>query len=198
MRAQTIAKPFIKWAGGKQQLLAQLQPLLPRGVEHRRYIEPFAGGAALFFNLQLQRAAILGDANRNLMWTYEAVRDRVDLVIAALRTFTRQHNEAQYYQTRTHYNAMRDQGPSAKHAATFIYLNRTCFNGLHRVNRKGEFNVPMGRYKNPRICDVDGLRAASLQLQRTDLRSNPTRTPRGRRSRTAAGSRTTAAASPTS
>ncbi len=159
--------PFVKWVGGKGRLLAQLLPMLPPGVERMRHVEPFAGGAAMFFARRPKRA-LLCDVNPALVHTYEMVRDRVDEVAAQLAHHAERHEQAYYYQVRERYNEGRDDGP--ERAAMFIYLNKTCFNGLHRVNRKGEFNVPAGRYTNPRILDEDGLRAASAQLASADLR----------------------------
>ena len=133
-----------------------------------RHVEPFVGGAAMFFARQPERA-LLCDKNAQLCATYEVVRDDVDSVIDRLRELARGHNSERYYQLRHRYNhAKRLSQP--ERAALFIYLNKTCFNGLHRVNRRGEFNVPAGRYANPRILDEDTLRAASARLARTELR----------------------------
>lgn len=159
--------PFVKWVGGKGRLLAQLTPLLPRGIDRMRHVEPFAGGAAMFFARRPERA-LLADVNPALVQTYEMVRDRVEDVIVELSRHAERHDKDHYYRVREDYNRGGHEGPAR--AAMFIYLNKTCFNGLHRVNRKGEFNVPAGRYANPRILDDDGLRAASLQLRHTELR----------------------------
>src|SRR5512139_3158630 len=139
--------PFVKWVGGKGRILAQLVPLLPPGVELMRHVEPFVGGGALFFHRQPTRA-LLCDVNPALVGTYLAIRDEVEGVISALESLAEGHSEAAYYAVRERY-------------AMFIYLNKTCFNGLHRVNRQGHFNVPAGRYKNPRILAPDCLRSAS-------------------------------------
>lgn len=164
--------PFIKWVGGKGRLLSQLIPLLPDGVEHMRHVEPFAGGAAMFFARQPARG-ILCDVNEALIATYRMVRDEVEAVIEALGRLAALHDKAHYYRVRERYNETRDGEHGPERAAQFIYLNKTCFNGLHRVNRRGEFNVPAGRYKNPRICDEDGLRAASWQLRSAELKHEP-------------------------
>ncbi|MEM9190821.1 MAG: DNA adenine methylase [Myxococcota bacterium] len=168
-RKETSAKvlPFLKWAGGKGRLLSQLTPMLPPGVDRRRHVEPFFGGGALFFSRRPTRA-LVSDVNPALVRTYLAVRDSVDTVIRHLRRLKADHSVERYYEVRARYN----QGltSDASHAATFIYLNKTCFNGLHRVNRKGEFNVPAGRYKNPKILDGVGLQLASRALQRADVR----------------------------
>ncbi len=163
------ASPFIKWVGGKGKLLTQLLPLLPPGSERMRHVEPFSGGAAMFFSRRPERA-VLADFNRSLVDTYLAVRDEVDNVIGQLESLSMSHAAgSSYYGVRERYNGSRAQ-PRAERAAMFIYLNKTCFNGLHRVNRKGEFNVPEGRYKNPRICDEHGLRAASRALRSAEIR----------------------------
>lgn len=158
--------PFIKWVGGKGKLLDQLLPLLPPGAELMRHVEPFAGGGAMFFARRPGRA-MLCDVNRALVDTYLAVRDEVEAVIDALGPLARAHGGETYYRVRERYNTKK--GTRAERAAMFVYLNKTCFNGLHRVNRKGEFNVPEGRYKNPRILDEEGLRAASAALAGADV-----------------------------
>lgn len=162
------AAPFVKWAGGKGRLLSQLRPLLPPGVEHMRHVEPFVGGGALFFARRPGRA-LLTDINTSLVCTYTAIRDDVNEVIASLRRLAARHSKAAYYEVRDRYNrGMRVS--TARRAAMFIYLNKTCFNGLHRVNRKGEFNVPVGSYKNPRILNEAVLRTASAALQGARLK----------------------------
>lgn len=162
----TPAKPFVKWVGGKGRLLGQLVPLLPPGVERMRHVEPFVGGGAFFFGRTPQRA-LLCDVNGKLIRTYQAIKSDVESVIEALAPLAAAHDKDRFYARRSAYNTGRHT--DAEHAALFIYLNRTCFNGLHRVNRKGEFNVPFGRYKNPRISDPDGLRSASRALRRTTI-----------------------------
>ena len=164
--------PFIKWVGGKGRLLTQLLPLLPRGVERMRHVEPFAGGAAMFFSRRPERA-MLCDVNEALVETYRMVRDEVDAVIGALEPLAAAHGKEAYYRVRERYNATRHGEHGPGRAAMFIYLNKTCFNGLHRVNKKGEFNVPAGRYKNPRIIDAEGLYAASAELRNAELRNVP-------------------------
>lgn len=160
--------PIVKWAGGKSRLLSQLRPLLPPGVELMRHVEPFVGGGALFFALRPQRA-LLCDINAALLTTYRAVRDEVDVVASHLIRLSSAHDATVYYRVRERYNRSRALS-EAERAAMFIYLNKTCFNGLHRVNRRGEFNVPVGSYVKPRILDSEVLHAASLQLRRTELR----------------------------
>ena len=162
------AAPFVKWAGGKGRLLSQLRPLLPPGVDHMRHVEPFVGGGALFFSRRPKRA-LLTDINPALVGTYTAIRDDAHGVIESLRRLAAHHCKESYYRVRERYN----QSPrlsTSKRAAMFIYLNKTCFNGLHRVNRKGEFNVQVGSYKNPRILNEAALRVASEALEGATLR----------------------------
>ena len=163
------ATPIVKWVGGKGRLLPQLMPLLPAGVELMRHVEPFVGGGAVFFGLRPERA-LLCDVNPTLVDTYTAVRDDVDAVIEHLRALAHDHDRdvRAYYRVRERYNRARKLAP-AQRAAMFVYLNKTCFNGLHRVNRRGEFNVPAGRYDKPRILNEVVLRAASTELSRAEL-----------------------------
>ncbi len=155
------ATPFLKWAGGKGQLLGQLLPLLPTTYE--RYIEPFLGGGALFFAIAPARA-LLADLNRELIVTYQVVRDQPAALADRLAEHRACHNKEYYYRVR----AERLDDP-LEVAARLIYLNKTCFNGLYRVNRSGQFNVPMGSYVNPRIYDPANLFAAAQALAAADL-----------------------------
>lgn len=154
-------RPFLKWVGGKTQLLDQMEPLLP--ATFGRYFEPFVGGAALFFDLRSKERmtgpVVLSDVNAELVDCYLAVRDRVDAVIRALRA----HRYAS-----DHYYEVRAQNPAdlslARRAARTIFLNKTGYNGLYRVNRSGQFNVPFGRHTRPSFCDAANLRACSRAL----------------------------------
>jgi DNA adenine methylase len=166
------AKPIVKWAGGKSRLLGELLDRVPRKLG--TYAEPFAGGAALFFALASERArglrtfdhAVLADRNEELVACYRAVRDDVRGVIGALGAY--HHDRDLFYEVR----AQDTRGMSdVARAARFVFLNRTCFNGLWRVNSGGRFNVPFGKYKNPRILDPDALRAASRALVGVEVRS---------------------------
>ncbi len=156
--------PFLKWAGGKQRVLSQYKPFFPPIACINHYFEPFIGSAAVFFSLQLNIPAALSDQNEKLIEVYKIVRDDVAGVIAALKPH---RNEADYYYS------IRAQNPDdltkAQRAARLIFLNKTCYNGLYRENRKGEFNVPFGRYKNPKICDAPRLEAAAAALQGVSL-----------------------------
>lgn len=163
-----LPRPFLKWAGGKRQLLPGLLQAVRSAQSSGRYFEPFLGGGALFFALAqrglLSRGASLADVNPNLMDAYLGVREDVDAVVQHLRRHEQVHDEAHFY-------AVRQGIPEtlAGRAARVIYLNRTGFNGLYRENSKGEFNVPFGRYRNPLICDEPNLRAAAAELARVDL-----------------------------
>ncbi|MBI3242008.1 MAG: DNA adenine methylase [Chloroflexi bacterium] len=168
-RLANAPKPFLKWAGGKTQLLSQLQPLFPR--QFSGYHEPFVGSAAVYFHLynliqsgelkaSLKRVS-LTDSNEELINCYRAVRDDVEAVIEILADHKENHSRRYYYAVRAERQPHQN---NVERAARLIYLNKTCYNGLYRVNRKGLFNVPMGRYKNPGIFDPDELRAASRAL----------------------------------
>jgi DNA adenine methylase len=137
-----------------------------------RYFEPFVGGGAMFFRLA-PASACLTDMNAELIGTYKAVRDEVELVIRHAGKLAAQHDEDFYYETRELWNASRAQLSPSQRAATFLYLNKTCFNGLWRVNKKGFFNVPAGRYSNPTVCDAEALRAASAALEKAELACRP-------------------------
>jgi len=162
-------RPVLKWAGGKARLLPELLARVPETLG--AYHEPFVGGGALFFALagagRLGRA-YLSDANDGLIGVYLALRDDVDGVIAALRG---------HRYDRDHYYRVRAQQPTdlslPERAARILYLNKTCYNGLYRENRAGQFNVPFGRYANPTICDEPNLRAASAALQGVDIARRP-------------------------
>lgn len=166
------ARPFLKWAGGKQQLLSQYDQLFP--ARFTRYFEPFLGGAAVFFHLWNRRAfrdqAVLCDSNPELVLVYEVVRDDVESLIEVLREHAQHHSHDYYYRIRN-LDRIPDLrlGRVAKAART-IYLNKSCFNGLYRVNRSGHFNVPIGSYVRPPILQEEILRSASVALRETELR----------------------------
>jgi DNA adenine methylase len=153
------ASPFLKWVGGKTQLLSALLSYSP--AHFNTYIEPFVGGGALFFALQPAKA-VLADSNPELINCYTVVRDQVEDLISILSDYP--YSEEFYYK-------MRSEVPknTILRAARLIYLNRTCFNGLYRVNKQGQFNVPFGRYTDPVICDAERLRAASYALRNAEL-----------------------------
>lgn len=161
------ARPIVKWAGGKRSLLATFEPLLPVGLERMRLVEPFAGGAAMFFAGRSLNGC-LSDVNSALIETYEAVRDDLLGVIAHLADLAAAHSIERYYTVRARFNR-RQFACAAELGATFLYLNKTCFNGLYRENRSGDFNVPVGKHKAPRILDVAVLTAASARLRMARL-----------------------------
>lgn len=156
-------RPFLKWVGGKRQLLARIHRHLPKELSGT-YHEPFVGGGALFFNLRPEKA-VLSDANERLIRTYRGVRDDVERVVALLRGYP--HDKKFFLEAR---QWPIDGGTDAEVAAWMIYLNKTGFNGLYRVNRSNVFNVPFGRYVRPTICDEHNLRACSAALAGVDLR----------------------------
>lgn len=165
-RRRLGAAPFLKWAGGKGQLLEPILSRLPETIEGT-YCEPFIGGGAVFFELARKKRihrARLSDRNAELVTTYRAVRDEVERVIEAL---------ADHVNDEEHYYAVRARDPMtlspAECAARTIFLNHVGYNGLYRVNASGRFNVPFGRYRNPTICDPDGLRHVSRALAIADL-----------------------------
>jgi DNA adenine methylase len=168
-------RPFVKWAGGKASLLADYAPLLPE--QARTYYEPFLGGGAMFFYLRGRGFAenyVLADANEELVLAYRAVRDDLPRLMEELARHKRRHTK----RGKPYYMSVRrwDRSPRfhtrlpVKRAARFIYLNKTCFNGLWRVNSSGQFNVPMGRYKRPNILDEERLHAAHEALQGVRIR----------------------------
>jgi len=166
-------RPFLKWVGGKAQLLPHLLAHVERAGEFGRYHEPFVGGGALFFELyRLKRLgrskAYLSDTNARLIETYSALRDHLNAVIEELKVHAAKHSEAYFY-------AVRAQVPSTPwaRAARIIYLNKTCYNGLYRENSKGEFNTPFGKYVNPTICDEPNLTAAAEALAHARITNAP-------------------------
>ena len=176
------AKPFVKWVGGKGQLIEQLSELLPRDFAERRkvvYVEPFVGGGAMLFYMLSTYTnivrAVANDLNADLVTTYKTVRDKSEPLIASLKKMQREFyalaDETQrrdcYLRQRERYNS--HPSGDVEIAALFIFLNRTCFNGLYRVNAKGLYNVPYGKAVRPLICDEDNLRAASALLQKVEF-----------------------------
>lgn len=160
--------PFLKWAGGKARLVDQFRPYFPE--DYGRYFEPFIGGGALYFRLQPEDA-VISDVNERLIGAYIAIRDELPALMERLEFHTKKHSRDHYYRCRERLNHARGLS-NVDRAALMIYLNKTCFNGLYRENRRGEFNVPIGSYVNPTIFREENLIAVSHQLQQTEIRVN--------------------------
>lgn len=175
------ARPFIKWVGGKTQLLDDIKNSLPRDLSQREgmtYVEPFVGGGAVLFWILQEypniTRAIINDINTELICTYQVVKYDVESLIIELTRLQTEYLQLDAVARKKYFLVQRerfngDNKTDIETAALFIFLNRTCFNGLYRVNSKGKFNVPHGRYSNPKICDVETLRADSAILQRVEI-----------------------------
>ena len=176
-------KPFIKWVGGKGQLLPEINKLYPieLGKNITKYAEIFLGGGAVLFDILSKYKldeVYISDKNLELINTYKSIRDNVDILIKSLKEMEEQYiplnNEDRkiyYYEKREEYNSLKinSEMNNIEKAILFIFLNKTCFNGLYRVNKKGEFNVPMGAYKKPKICDEENLKNVSLALKNVKI-----------------------------
>lgn len=168
-KTNPLVRPFLKWAGGKRQLLPEIVKYLPQQINKHTYYEPFIGGGALLFELQPPKA-IINDRNKELINCYEAIRDSLDELRQEL-------SKDKYSNSETSYYVMRDLDRSEKYAslsavekaARIIYLNKTCYNGLFRVNSQGQFNVPFGKYKNPNFLDNAVLIAVNKYLNSNDV-----------------------------
>jgi DNA adenine methylase len=162
--SRAVPRPFVKWVGGKTQLIKRYTSLMPKSWN--RYYEPFVGGGAMYFHFKPERA-VLNDVNAELANCYGIVRDEVEELIEVLHT---------HVYDKDHYYSVREQNPddlpAVHRAARTIFLNRTGFNGLYRVNKKGLFNVPFGRYTDPTICDERNLRACNTLLAGVEFRSD--------------------------
>ena len=162
------ASPFLKWAGGKSAIAERIRTLLPSDVRGRVYREPFLGGGAMFFYLQPEKA-ILSDAVKSLIHTYKTVQKQVELLIHRLEKLRVDHSDEHFYKIRERFNHERS-AEMLDRAAWLIYLNKTCYNGLFRTNKSGEFNVPVGRFANPRVVDPERLRVSSGLLSRAKIK----------------------------
>jgi DNA adenine methylase len=169
-KTNPLVRPFLKWAGGKRQLLPEIVTYLPQKIDKHTYYEPFIGGGALLFELQPPKA-VINDSNKELINCYQVIKDLLDELMAELSKDKYSNNEKSYYD-------MRDLDRSTKKyaklstvekAGRIIYLNKTCYNGLFRVNSQGQFNVPFGRYKNPNFLDDAVLRAVNKYLKNPDI-----------------------------
>ncbi len=159
-----VPKPFVKWAGGKRQLIPTLSKYFPKS--YGTYFEPFLGGGAVLFHLLSEnpnQKCSVSDLNSDLVLAYVTIRDRVDELISSLK----KHSKNYFQDKNSYYYKIRENEPKGQIEKTsrLIFLNRTCFNGLYRVNSKGKFNVPLGRYSNPNIVNEENLRGISRVLQ---------------------------------
>ena len=176
-RLKTV-KPFLKWAGGKSQILNDIREKYPKELGYKiiKYAEPFLGGGAVLFDILNNyniKQVYASDVNNELICTYKCIKDNIKGLISDLYDLEQKFlpldydgRKESYYQKRKRFNILKlkkDESPEI--AALFIFLNRTCFNGLYRVNANGEFNVPMGKYRNPLICDITNLKAISKKLK---------------------------------
>lgn len=177
----SLAKPFVKWVGGKSQLLDEIREKYPSQIE--KYCEPFVGGGAVLFDVLGKfkpKKVLINDINKELINTYKQIRDNCENLIAQLseiqnryKSQSLEENKAYFYEKRERYNELKVNGDEAENlekAALFIFLNKTCFNGLYRVNSKGLFNVPFNNAKNPLLCDEENLRACSKLLQNVEMK----------------------------
>jgi DNA adenine methylase len=166
-----LVKPFLKWAGGKRQLLSEIKKHIPKGINNYTYYEPFIGAGAVLFDLQPQRA-VINDFNKQLILAYNVIKENVEELIMLLKNYKKMNDEEYYYEIR---NLDRDSATFNKltnieKTARLIFLNKTCFNGLYRVNSQGLFNVPYGRNKNPAICEELSLRQISDYLNANEIK----------------------------
>lgn len=176
-----IAKPFVKWAGGKGNLLQKLEALLPADfddLQNVTYIEPFVGGGAMLFHMLNNhrniKRVVINDINKDLIRCYQLIKDEPQTLIELLRPFELMYYELNEDERRLYYYQMRNEYNNAEltvdqRAAYLIFLNHTCFNGLYRENRSGGFNVPFGRYKKPKICNVDVIMTNHEALKNVDI-----------------------------
>lgn len=188
---EIMARPFLKWAGGKTQLLEEIEKRLPPcPKDGYDYVEPFLGGGALFFHLQekgMIKTALLNDTNPELILCYRAVRDHVDELIKELKRYQADEIPNELEERKKHFFETRNEiwnknlciepfrmelTDMVKRVVLTIYMNKACYNGLFRVNSKGEFNTPFGFPKNKNICDEEGLKQASEALQNVELRND--------------------------
>lgn len=163
-----VVKPILKWVGGKRQLLSEISPLIPG--EFDKYFEPFVGAGAVIFDL-LPNKAVINDLNNELINVYKVIKDNPDELIDLLKEHTNNNNKEYFYKVReldrqTNYDTLSD----IYKASRTIYLNKTAYNGLYRVNKSGQFNTPWGRYKNPKILDADNILSMSKYFNSKDIK----------------------------
>ena len=176
-----LAKPFIKWVGGKSQLLEEIREKYPSKIE--KYCETFVGGGAVLFDILSKfqpKKVLINDINKELINTYSQIKNNCESMISQLsdlqsiyKNHSLEENKGFFYEKRTRYNELKVNGNEAENlekAVLFIFLNKTCFNGLYRVNSKGLFNVPFNNAKNPLLCDEENLQACSKLLQNVEMK----------------------------
>lgn len=170
-KSNKLVAPFLKWVGGKRQLMSAIFAHLPKNIKSYKYVEPFIGGGAVLFNLQPQNA-IINDYNEELINVYQVIKDNLDELIIDLR---KHKNEEEYFYAVRSLDRMEEFSnlTNVERASRLIFLNKTCYNGLYRVNNAGEFNSPFGRYKHPNIVNEPTLKAVSkfLNSNRIEIRS---------------------------
>jgi DNA adenine methylase len=169
LNKEPLVKPYLKWAGGTRQLLPEIRKYFPANIGDLTYYEPFAGAGAVLFDLQPERA-VINDSNPDLIRTYRVIKNDIEGLLTALEQYRGKYERSFYYEIRALdrsgiYQNMTD----SEKAARFIYLNKTCYNGLYRVNKKGFFNVPFGRYQNPAIFEEPVLRAVHRYLNSNSI-----------------------------
>ena len=184
MKIKEKVRPFVKWAGGKGSLIPQITKYYPEDLKTGvidKYVEPFVGGGAVLIDILQKydvKEAYAYDTNKDLINAYNVIKTDVNSLINKLKKYEDEYislemedRKKYYYDVRSEYNSseIKDGKTSLKRAAEFIFLNRTCFNGLYRVNQNGDFNVPMGKYKNPTICDEENLEALSKLIKNVEF-----------------------------
>lgn len=181
MKNEQKCKPFLKWAGGKGQLIEEIEKFYPFNDKINKYAEPFIGGGAILFDILNKydlKNIYISDINKELLNCYIIIKENVGLLINLLKKMEiefldkiEEERKIYYYSKREEFNFLKKElnKNEVKLAALMIFLNRTCFNGLYRVNKKGDFNVPMGNYKNPKICDEENLLNISIKLQNVNI-----------------------------
>jgi DNA adenine methylase len=164
-------KPYLKWAGGKRQLLSEIKKYLPVNIDDYTYFEPFIGAGAVFFELQPGKA-VINDFNSQLILTYHVIKEQVEDLIVLLQNYKEKNDEQSFYAIRNldRNGEAFDKLTGVEKAARLIFLNKTCFNGLYRVNSRGFFNVPYGKYRNPAICEETALRNISSYLNSNEIK----------------------------
>lgn len=184
MKIKEKVRPFVKWAGGKGSLIPQITKYYPEDLKTGvidKYVEPFVGGGAVLIDILQKydvKEAYAYDTNKDLINAYNVIKTDVNSLINKLKKYEDEYislemedRKKYYYDVRSEYNSseIKEGKTSLKRAAEFIFLNRTCFNGLYRVNQSGDFNVPMGKYKNPTICDEENLEALSKLIKNVEF-----------------------------